>query len=98
MKSIVFGIVVLLTLQGCSYISEVTFSSRSINSCSSSFHPYNEKQCKKDKETLTKILGKRALEEENFRRNAFSYFVAGTVFYGLRVSPLIIPSIVGASL
>jgi len=71
MKSIVFSIVVLLALlalQGCSYIDEVSMSSRSINSCSSSFHPYNEKQCKKDKETLNKILGKGGLEAANTRR------------------------------
>jgi len=77
MKSIVFSIVVLLALQGCSYIDEVSMSSRSINSCSQGYSnghpiPINEKQCKKDKETLNKILGKGGLEAENKRRDLFS--------------------------
>jgi len=77
MKSIVFGIVVLLALQGCSYIDkridELAFTTLSINSCSSSFHPYNEKQCKKDKETLNKILGKGGLEAANTRRQLIAF-------------------------
>jgi len=54
MKSILFGIVVLLALQGCSY------PQRYIKSCPS--HPI---QCKKDKKIITNILGKGGLEAEN---------------------------------
>jgi len=95
MKSIVFGIIVLLALQGCSYVGEA-FSSRSINSCSQGYNskghpiPINKKQCKKDKETLTNILGKGGLEAENKRRDLIVY----EVYY----SPLLILSVVGASL
>jgi len=89
MKSILFGIVVLLALQGCSYIDEVSMSSRSINSCSSVFHPINEKQCKKDKETLNKILGKGGLEVENMQR--------GLLSVGVYVVPVIALGVYGLS-
>ena len=60
MKSIVFGIVVLLALQGCSY------PHRYIKTCGV-VEDINKKQCKKDKEIITNILGKGGLEAENSR-------------------------------
>ena len=83
MKSILFGIVVLLALQGCSY------PQRYIKSCPS--HPI---QCKKDKKIITNILGKGGLEaENNLNRN-----LKNVREYALMSSILIIPVVVGAKL
>jgi len=92
MKSIVFGIVVLLALQGCSY------PHRYIKTCGVYYyefydyygHPINKKQCKKDKKIITNILGKGGLEAENSRNREFTNN-AYTVLI------LIIPFAVGVS-
>jgi len=76
MKLIIFGIVMLLSLQGCSFLGDEAISDRVIKSCSSIYTASstinkkltNEKQCKKDKEILTDILGEGGLEADNNRR------------------------------
>jgi len=69
MKLIIFGIVILLSLQGCTLVPGRYIESCHSYTASSAVNKKNEKQCKKDKEILTDILGEGGLEAENNRRD-----------------------------
>jgi len=82
MKLIIFGFIILLSLQGCSSLVNQAMSRRHIKSCSPDFiytassanKKKYEKQCQKDKKIVTEILGEGALEAENQQRGFIGEF------------------------
>ena len=94
MKLILFSIVILFSLQGCSVLNQ-TMSSRYIKDCASYGHTStvykeNGKQCKKNKKILTEILGEGALKAENKRRE----YVMELTYYSI----IIVPAVMAFSL
>jgi len=91
MKLIIFGIVILLSLQGCSSLANQVASSRYIKSCisiytaSSTINKKNKKQCKKDKKIVTEILGEDGLKAENQQRGLIEEFTIPWVFLFVRI-------------
>ena len=73
MKLIIFSIVILFSLQGCSAFDQAR-SFRYIKSCHLYTVSSTVKQCEKDKKIVTEILGEGALVAENQQRRFIAEF------------------------